>query len=480
MVSVSGGIAAELSNSADEDSDAVLAAVALPPPRRQSSRTIGNSCSKLSDALAIADRIADQGNIEARDIGIFAQEVSPKGARRFYVDTFASFCRRHAPRSLDGPSAANTVIFSPAALPDGSDHLYEIIRESKRCCMYFDLEFPRVADPTFTDDDIMSAFVLLLDAFCKKTLGLTLCNDMEQAFDCCLCQLDASTAVKFSRHVILRRARPVHSWETTPCAVVGPEGAGAFAAAFREFVSRTARSLGDTTSMRLRNLASIVFSGPFPGSFEEGGDAQLIDMSVYSANRNFRLAFSSKYGQQGPLLPLWEFAVHHESTLLLFQHSMVSWTEEFAVLLDISCLPTVSPLRRSSLRAALAGQESPAKRSRATGADSVIVDDDHVRIAAGLIDTWAGVRVLHEPGVANEEIQRDDPALYKLLSSSTLSIALRLNRFCLRKGCAHKSNGVCLVYDMFTRTFHQRCFDASDCMHFKSRTFVIGSTSPVD
>ena len=65
----------------------------------------------------IDDVFKKHGDIASDSIGLFAQEVTHQGHRRYIVDTWEAFASKHA---------------------GTNHHVYEVIRQ--KCWMYFDLD----------------------------------------------------------------------------------------------------------------------------------------------------------------------------------------------------------------------------------------------------------------------------------------------------------------------------------------------------
>ena len=162
----------------------------------------------------------------------------------------------------------------------------------------------------------MAAFWRLLDAELRETLGVTI--DRAASIE-----LDSSSAAKFSRHVtVALRAAPPDA--RSPCAV------GEFGGAASPAAAKAGGGMGDGGGevlfegnahvgawvrgwlARLRERARscadarLLFAHGASASPPDGAlsAACLIDASVYSRHRCFRLYGSSKAGKGTPLLPL--------------------------------------------------------------------------------------------------------------------------------------------------------------------------------
>jgi len=115
---------------------------------------------------------------------IFAIETSKTGKRKYIVCHLGRFMHRywrHCP-----------------PLPQ-SRHYYELIRESNPCRLYFDLEYHKLANLHLTNND-PNTNILLMQQFMIQQLILEI---QVSPLDIILLDLDSSTDLKFSRHLIV-------------------------------------------------------------------------------------------------------------------------------------------------------------------------------------------------------------------------------------------------------------------------------------
>ena len=143
--------------------------------------------------------------------------------------------------------------------------------EDRPCWLYFDLEFSKVTNPSVDAAAVMEAFRHCFCAFCREILGAE-CDESE------LVQLESSTPMKFSRHVIVKKlvgdCRSHLLFENNAQAGI----------VAREFVSYLQLAREDPAS-----LAGRLFLQPPPSDSDGGAAARrdnrvFIDLSVYSRN----------------------------------------------------------------------------------------------------------------------------------------------------------------------------------------------------
>ena len=196
----------------------------------------------------------------------------------------------------------------------------------------------------------------------------------------------------------------------------------------------------------------------------------IVDTSVYSCNRCFRILYNSKLGKQHALLPLCGCAAGTHPALHLL--------ESLA-----SCVPVAVELVPQNF-----GLQSPRQSVRGSHALSMpdvgisdLGDGQHLDVRIGgrslvwkhLSDAWDITRRKHEH-VSGMKACRIRQAVQ--VGTQFVVITLCDNRFCLCKGASHKSNNVYLVVDLSRLVFHQRCYDTADCLHFRSQDFPVPSS----
>lgn len=149
---------------------------------------------------------------------------------------------------------------------DPSLSLYEVLSSGDRCRVYLDLEYDRALNPD-RDAAMDEEAVQLVVASLQRVLDQPLHTAV---------RLDASDQRKFSQHLLL----------TVPGSADGCLGSPA--------------TVGEAVRAAIAGWerhAQLIVCGP-------QGPRCLCDSSVYKMNQQFRVMFSSKFGQQRPLLPV--------------------------------------------------------------------------------------------------------------------------------------------------------------------------------
>lgn len=114
----------------------------------------------------------------ARQLRVFAEEYSTDGKRRFIVTTPLQFWGEYQ----------NML----------TKHHYEIIREGTPCHAYFDLEFSVSANPGISGSQLVELLVHVVDQVLQHQF------DLPPLQPHWVLELDSSTEVKFSRHLVVR------------------------------------------------------------------------------------------------------------------------------------------------------------------------------------------------------------------------------------------------------------------------------------
>eukprot|EP00913_Durusdinium_trenchii_P014187 g13314.t1 len=382
------------------------------------------------------------GDYEPSQVSLFAQEVGCKGQRRFLVDTFANFAFAHAPPAwpLDEK-------------PLG--HFYEVILENRPCWLYFDLEFSKEANPSLDPTVVMEAFRGTLSAFCQEKLGMSL--DFSS-----MVELESSTEKKFSRHVIVQRLLRRDAQQLN-LAFANNAQAGLLV----DTLVRYAEAHREEECI----AQHLFVQAPSRGD-EESRCTCVIDESVYSRNRSFRLLFQSKFGKDRrlDLDPKMEHVFFggkpHPCVALL--RTMASFVPDGTELFQHEIIPKEYSHRQL-------------KASRMSRGGSVLIRKENGTMVTAhcdplvhhLLRAWDEVRQLNEKDFR-------EPAAATVVQSVVemdnryITVTLGNNHYCFCKGSSHLRNHVYLVVDVLQASFHQKCFDP-DCRSFASCSFAIPS-----
>ncbi|RAL54223.1 hypothetical protein DM860_018203 [Cuscuta australis] len=209
---------------------------------------------------------------------VFSYQDHLNGQRRFLVSTYEDFWRRY--KNMNSKR-----------------HHYEVIQEGLPCHLYFDLEFNKRANEDKNGDEMVDLLVMaVFDTLLEK-------YSLEGSHDW-IVELDSSTEGKFSRHLIIRIPK----------------------AAFKDnshvgaFVTEICSRIYTSNEMDERFKKLFVFKD----SKSVGIPSQIfVDTAVYSRNRCFRLALSSKSGKTSVLLPSGRFKCEDMSEEEMFMASLI-------------------------------------------------------------------------------------------------------------------------------------------------------------
>lgn len=434
-----------------------------PPPR---------SFARQAEAIRYLEGLLAQGVYRLHQLGLFSREFSSSGCRRFLVDTKVGFALTSAPTSRQWDQVLDK-------LPQ--QHLYEVLMETQPCWLYFDLEFPRCVNPNLDPGKVISAFYDLLNQFCFSTFGLTLDTDS-------LFELDSTTDEKFSKHVIAKRLQTVDGsglggqYHFQSLAFPNNAQAGFFVKKFMGFVrqQRLAR----------RRAASLLFARAKPKQQEEyqkdpakdeapaaekasadeaagspPSEVPVVDESVYTRNRCFRVLFSSKFGKRRPLLPTWQST----PAVALFE-SLVAGVPEGTPLFRHPILPP--DLQHKDLRRNCPDTSAHVRPRLSADDVKELPLSENAALHRYLVELWDDVRFKNEGQAAFTNPTRVQRSLL-MGSGEYMVVSLVNNRFCFKKGASHKSNGIYLVINQKRWVVYQKCHDVADCPDFRSHEFSL-------
>jgi len=396
-------------------------------------------------ALEALNELIESGDHKPWEVTLFAEEVGHGGKRRFIVDTIAHFAMETAPDTL---------------LSKRRGHFYEVILESRPCWLYFDLEFSKESNPKLKPKLVMHAFRKTLNAFCQEILGMTMdSKDM--------LELESSTAKKFSRHVIVK-ALLDQTGETTKKALAFANNAQA--GLLVDHLVKYAESHRHDS----QSLSKYLFvEAPDRKDGCEGREVCVIDESVYSRNRSFRLLFQSKFGKDRTL------ELDHDRCDPYFggpkPFPCIALVQTMA-----SFVPGGTQLFQHHLIPADYGHLQ-AKASRVLKGGSVVIRRDNGSTCTvqcdpllnHLVRFWDDIRCDNERRPERNWPETTVQSSVEM-DGRFMTITLGNNRFCFCKKASHLSNHVYLVVDLLRAEFYQKCFDP-DCRGYASPIFKLPS-----
>lgn len=219
-------------------------------------------------------KLNDDTELWSMEPRIFSVETSSTGKRRYIVGNLGRFIQ-HYWRECDPMSR----------------HYYELIPEGTPCRLYFDLEYSKEANQQITLAESESLITDFIDELCIEIL---------QAYNIqmnrsCVVDLDASTSIKFSRHLMIHFPN-------------GELFEDAFSTGLfvKRFIGRLADELSTgVLGERRVTLAKYLFVNKqtpkndttSSNGFDNKNMTCFVDLGVYTRNRLFRLMGSFKYGK---------------------------------------------------------------------------------------------------------------------------------------------------------------------------------------
>jgi hypothetical protein len=346
------------------------------------------------------------------------------------------------------------------ALPCAARHHYELLREGRRCRLYFDLEFDAAENPGRDGPACVDALLSLLRDAMPLRLGVSL-------DDCTVVELDSSSAAKFSRHLVLHAP-----------------GGGAFASAVAcgAFVrSFWAEDVAARRSTDVRADACFV---------RRSGTDELVpfvDLGVYTRNRAFRLYLSSKAGKEARLLPTarcWNAmrgsplagrelpadasaAVSDDDVALA---KPARWLFFAALITDVPAdapmLGDASPMPMAMLMASRRGASRAACGASCGPEEGVVAGAGGSCPCPATVAAVCAIAAALGGGAAGVRSWAAFPA------TGCLVLNLSRNRYCGRLGRPHRSNGIFYVVDFKAGAAFQKCHDP-ECRGFRSEPFQL-------
>ena len=417
------------------------------------------------EALSYLQDCIDRRRYPAAALGIFAEELTMTGQRRYVVDTKARFAWRQAGQGRGRPRER--------------PHWFEMILQQSPRCLYFDLEYSTAANPEVCPENIMTAFHTNLEEFVEKVQpGFRVAPED-------WVELDSSSATKFSRHVIyrgqmaalvLRRAGPLSSPPSANLVFAGHDDLRAFIDAFRRHLE------SDRTEPPGR-----------PGQLltvrkNDGSSTSLVDWGVYTRYRTFRVLHSTKFGKGVPFTVVrqnWTRQVD-EADPWLFLYSLASFvpTGQQAWSLPWSGFLPVPPTNAelvSRISSAPEQSGAPVDANRSETRRSIYLKNS---LALFLVSFWHEVHRRWQQGLppVDTEVAQEvglqavcsSPSNTSLADGATFFPDGRLkvdldNCYCAHRGRPHRRNRVYLVACPISRRFWQSCYD-TDCHRTRDRS----------
>lgn len=295
---------------------------------------------------------------------------------------------------------------------------YEIITESAVCKLYADLEFDIPHNPISNGPKMVEIFIKILCNALKHTWNVS-CH-REHVLD-----LDSSTAVKFSRHLIFNLPQ---------FCFVNNFHVGYF---LKEVCNDIQTSIALNSTSDLLQGTSIEDLQMLMVKDSKGNEKLFCDLSVYSKNRHFRLYQSTKKGKNAPLVVSADNLHPIKSELQTFLTTLVTYIKG-----DCKVLEFKNPPER-------------AKNTHFSKNPNVNVEAQPSPYPA--VDKFVSKWVT--PGRVSSS--------FYFAASKIIIFNIVGNRFCGNINRQHKSNNVKYVVDLDKCEFYQKCYDF-DCSAYRS------------
>ncbi|CAA0812942.1 DNA primases [Striga hermonthica] len=352
---------------------------------------------------------------------IFSYQDHMNGQRRFLVSTYKEFWRRYKD------------------MKSKFRHHYEVIQEGFPCHLYFDLEFNKRENIGRDGDEMVDLLINVIFDLLLEKYSIQGTADF-------VVELDSSTEEKFSRHLIIRIPRT---------AFKDNSHVGAFVA---EICSR----------IYICKVKDESYEKLFVSKSPNSADSQrqlFIDTAVYSRNRCFRLAFSSKAGKSSFLLSSGRFKCKDMDEEETFMTSLIcnvdADTEKLLICkMDLECVKAlhfeteitsnVSKHSNGPERFYLNAFKSEAPSTYVSGKSPYLALDAFVEAIASKGDLPGKIR-----------------SWYWFSEFELMVYSMSRNRYCERIGREHKSNHVIYVVDLRRAVYYQKCHDP-DCRGYRS------------
>lgn len=283
---------------------------------------------------------------------------------------------------------------------------FELIRENHVCNLYFDIEFKWIEHPDIATPTAARRLVLALKTHAASLLQ----TDVNYFVD-----LESTSDEKFSCHLVLRSPHVCF---------------------------RSAVECGVWVKRMLLDVPELEF---------------MIDPSVYTKNRLFRIAFSSKIGRNTPLVLAPASQGRFATDEAVFRASLV--TSVLALSKPVHVDGVSSRIISSATLAPPTTPNlcTPLSKSPFPKIDQFIAKCHLVQPNGGFIRS----------------------SLY-FPSTRVLVFEVAGNRFCHRILRQHKSNHIYIVVELLRMVYSQRCHDF-ECASFRSNEFALpASLDPFD
>ncbi|CAA0409414.1 unnamed protein product [Arabidopsis thaliana] len=353
------------------------------------------------------------------NVRIFSYQDHFSGQRRFLVSSYEEFWKRYL--SMDPRHR----------------HHYEVIQEGLPCHMYFDLEFNQKENEGKNVDEMVDILISVILEALREKYAIEGQEDW-------IVELDSSTKDKFSRHVIVIIPKVAFKDNSHVGAFVG------------ELCSRIVNA--KETDERLRKLFV----------HKEANDSAsllFVDTAVYSRNRCFRLALSSKAGKTSVLLPTGRFKCKDMGERDVFMTSLICNVESdceklLVCKMESDCMKTLcfdTEVNSNNLVRDQNAQKFQLNASTSDMSTSYFGGKSPFPQLDQFVESTASTG--NVPGKIR--------CWYWFSEDGLIVYSMLRNRYCERIGREHKSNHVMYIIDLRRGIYYQKCYDP-DCRDYRS------------
>ncbi|KAF8700733.1 hypothetical protein HU200_034086 [Digitaria exilis] len=349
---------------------------------------------------------------------VFSYQDHMTGTRRFLVSTYDEFWRRY--NDMDSKIR----------------HHYEVIQEGSPCHIYFDLEFDTRLNKNRDADEMVDILVAVVFSALRDKYSIEAQEDW-------ITELDSSTEEKFSRHLIIRIPK---------IAFKDNSHVGAFVS---EVCSQIAAERAANPNLdKLYITKESSSTGP--------SDHLFMDTAVYSRNRCFRLAFSSKSGKKSFLVHSRRFKCKEMNDKDVFMESLICRLDDncdklLICKLDLECQKTLHFDSEFSMPRIHGRNKDPISTYRSDFRHEYTYGKSPFPALDGFIESIASF------GNVSGKIR----SWYWFSQYGLMIYSMSRSRYCEHIGREHKSNHVMYIVDFQRAAYYQKCYDP-DCQGYRS------------
>nr|XP_046273314.1 DNA-directed primase/polymerase protein isoform X2 [Scatophagus argus] len=358
--------------------------------------------------------------------------------------------------------------------PQSLMHCYEVIPEGTVCKLYFDLEFYK---PTNKGADGKTMVSSLIQYVCDKLMEVygVKCTTND------VLNLDSSTEVKFSRHLIfglhnaafkdnIHVGRFIHAilqpvlstTKSESCLNVGMKSVAENNETRTHAVSmgKSADEMAESPQTKRHKREERDLSFLWVKN-KDGQDCLFVDLGVYTKNRNFRLYKSSKVGKNAA------FTVADDNKFVAKPEKGIS-VEESVFLASLVCNLSFTGQRILTwdvpeTKETKTSQQPHCQQGSATSADSLsgCLSSPHQEV-----DNFV-LTLVKKDGLYGSIRRWNYFAAEQLLVYDIAKY-----RWCENVGRFHKSNNIMIVVDLKEEVWYQKCHDP-ECKNFRSSSYPL-------